>query len=55
MHGSKKAKAVTAKNSGDAMDILLGHMNGVEPRMLKGMVLYQLWAKEEGNKAHQLF
>lgn len=52
---SMKAKAVTAKNGGDAMDILLGRMNGVEPGTLKGTAPYQLWAKEEGDEACQLF
>ncbi|KAK0436993.1 hypothetical protein EV421DRAFT_1739211 [Armillaria borealis] len=54
-HGSKKAKAVTAKNGADAMDILLGRVNGIEPGTLKGMAPYQLWAKEEGEEACKLF
>ena len=55
VRGLKKAKAVTAKNGGDAMDILLGCVNSIEPGTLKGTVLYQLWAKEEGDEARQLF
>ncbi len=37
------------------MDILLGHINGIEPGSLKGMAPYQLWEKEEGEQEHLLF
>ncbi|KAK0435873.1 hypothetical protein EV421DRAFT_1739933 [Armillaria borealis] len=50
VHGSKKAKLVTAKSGADTMDILLGRLNGIEPGTLKGTAPYQLWAKEEGKE-----
>ncbi|PBK60109.1 hypothetical protein ARMSODRAFT_1069211 [Armillaria solidipes] len=53
--GSKKVKLVMVKDGVDTMDILLGHMNGIEPGVLKETAPYQLWVKEEGEQECLLF
>ncbi len=54
-HGPKRARTVSVKSGVDAMDILLGRVNSIEPGTLKGTAPYQLWAKEEGEQERLLF